>query len=260
MDAVLKSAGAGPAHSLLAMRASPLCNTPPTDLAVLGWGQLIVRINLLCFSSTDCRLVERPPCTDRVDLEGSYEGSISVRTDQGDSCRAGGNPVEALAQEEANLQINGSSVFSKALAVQNGATIRKQVRFEVSTNIGMTGAGLAANIQTTHGLTHEIWSRTGSRRGVLRAFGVHQTKTPVTGELTAEGKAELTGEARSSGLAAASTEAAALYALGTTNCPGAGTLLVVEAFGRGEALALALARVQDFVYQHTGRRIEIEPR
>ena len=260
MEVVLKTAGAGPSHSLVAMRSSPLCNTPATDLAVLGWGQLIVRINLLCFSASDCRIVERPPCTDRVDLEGSYEGSVSVRTDSGESCRPGGNPVEALAQEEANLQINGSSVFSKALAVQNGAMIRKQVKFEVSTNIGTTGVGLAANIQTTHGLTHEIWSRTGSRRGALRAFGVHQTKSPVTAELTAEGKAELTGEASASGLAGAGTEAAALYALGTTNCPGAGTLLIVEAFGRGEALAQALGRVEDFVYQHTGRRLEIEPR
>jgi hypothetical protein len=242
------------------MRSAPLCNTPPTDLAILGWGQLIVRIHLLCFSSNDCSIVERPRCADRVDLEGSYEGSVSVRTDAGNACRGGGNPIEALAQEESNLQVNGSSVFSKALAVQNGATIRKQVRYEVSTNIGVTGAGLAANIQTTHGITHEIWSRTGSRRGALRAFGVHQTKTPVTAELTAEGKAELTGEGKANGMATASTEAAALYALGTTNCPGAGTLVIVEAFGRGEPLAEVLSRVEDFVYQHTGKRMKIEPR
>lgn len=259
MDAFFKTAGVGPSHTLLTLRASPLCNTPPTDLAIVGWGQLIVRINLLCFTATDCAVVERPYCFDRVNLEGGYEGSVGVRTDSGETCRGGGNPVEALAQEEASLQINERSVFSKALAVQNGASIRKHVSYEVSGNIGVTGLGLAADIKTTHGITHEVWARTGARRGTLRSFGVHETKTPVTAELTAEGKAELTAEARANGMASAHTNAAALYAVGTTNCPGAGSIVIVEAFGRGEALARTLARIEDFIYQHTGKRAEIRP-
>jgi hypothetical protein len=252
LEMIGSSNGAGPTHKLQVIRSLPVCTTPATNLALLGWGRATLRLNLICFSSGDCRIAVQPPCSARTAVEGSYEATLGAITNSGPPCEDPVNFVEALVQEEAKLEVNGSPIFNKALAVQTGTAINKRITLEVSGRVGLNTRGLAADVGTTHGLSHEVWRRTGRRVGVLRAFSSSNYGVPVTADLMAQGKAELIARGTADGKASAATEAYAIYAIGTSNCPGAGTVFLHVYGGRGEALARVDSALDDFYRQHTG--------
>jgi hypothetical protein len=245
--------GPGPNHVLIAARFSPGCETPTTDLALFGWGDATLRLNLICTESNDCTIVLNPGCGSRVDVEGSYEGIARIRTEAGATCKDPANRIEALAAEETDLQVNGSSLFQKGLAIQSGNRIQKQVSFELAGTLGVGPGWIAPEVRVSHGVTHEVWQETGGREARLRAFGSRSFEPPVTARLAASGKAEILAEGSANGLAGAATEAAAVYTFGISNCPGAGTVFLVEVSGRGEALARARDAMAAFLHQRTGR-------
>lgn len=259
LEIVASSNGAGPTHKLLVTRSLPICTTPMTNLALLGWGRATLRLNLICFSSGDCTVAFNPPCSAKTAIEGSYEATLKAITESGRPCEDPVNFVEALVQEEAKLEVNGSPIFNKALVVQTGTTVHKRISLEVSGRVGLNDRGLAANVGATHGLSHEVWNRTGRRVVVLRAFSSSSHGVPVTADLTAQGKAELIAHRTANGMAAVATEAYAIYAVGTSNCPGAGTVLLDLHEGRGDALARARSAMEDFYRQHTGRQMVRPP-
>ena len=253
LELIAYSNGAGPSHKLHVDRTLPLCTTPSTNRAILGWGRATLRLNMICFSSGDCRIAVNPPCSARTTVEGSYEATLRAMTESGRPCEDPVNFVEALVQEEAKLQVNGSTIFDKAIAIQTGTSVTKRITLEVSGRIGLNNRGLAADVGTTHGLSHEVWDRTGRRVGVLRAFSSATYGIPVTADLTAAGKSEVIARGTANSIAAAATEAYAVYAIGTSNCPGAGTVFLDVHGGRGEALERVTSAQEDFQRQHTGR-------
>jgi hypothetical protein len=259
LEIVAASTGAGPTHKLILTRSLPTCTTPPTNLAIHGWGRATIRLNLICFASDDCTVAAPPPCEARTAVEGSYEAGARVSTAARAPCDGPLNFVEALVQEEAKLEVNGNPLFNKALAIQTGTTVHKRVSLEVSGNLGASRRGVAAEVGVAHGLSHEVWSRTGRRAAVLRAFSSSSHGVPVTADLTAQGKAELVAHGAADGMAHAATEAYAVYAVGTANCPGAGAVFLLLREGRGEALARVNSDIQDFYRQHLGRELVWEP-
>jgi hypothetical protein len=245
------SNGEGPSHELYVSRFNPQCTTPATKLAVVGWGALQLRMNILCYTHEGLVPSEKI-CGGHVDVEGSYAGGVKVFTNAGADCGRQANGVEALAQEETRLFVNTGDVFRKALSVQNGNRIQKNVTYEISGGFGVNLAGAAGDFRVTIGHTQEVVEHTGQREAALNAFGGGRFHIPLLAQLEAGGKAELDANGRADGKAQATTFAVSLYAFGVSNCPGADAAVVVFFHGEGAALDAARQNARDFFQQRTG--------
>ncbi|MCZ6793321.1 MAG: hypothetical protein O7J95_06885, partial [Planctomycetota bacterium] len=253
MELSMKGIGPGPRHHLVGARYGATCSMPATDYVLQTTGEITLRLNLRCFDRG--LAVIPPPCASWADVEGRYQGFATLATFSREACRGRASPVEALAQEECSLYAGGRSLFQKALALQRGNVITREMSLVLGADVGILRRGIAASIQAKRGVSVQVIDRTGRAEGTLRGFAATRETLPLTAQLVAAGRAEIKGSGVSEGSAGAVTEVGALYALGVTTCPCRSPFLALgRVVGRGRPFLEALESADDFFFVRTGRR------
>jgi len=229
--------GQGPTHHLVVSRSSPNCRTPQTDIKTSGKGYVYLKLEMVCVYRDGFKIVE-PGCESFADVEGRYHGSATIKTSAGQKCYGQFNAVEALAQEEAALKVNGDTLFEKSIVLHNGNQIQKQISYQIGTS------GLS------FGRSQTVSGRTGRRPGELKALGGKRVDIPMYALLEGAGKAELFATGAADGQAMASMQSTALFAFGVSSCAAPCAVLIFGGFKSKRAELLESAK--SFYFLQTG--------
>lgn len=138
----------------------------------------------------------------------------------------GGNPIEAVAQDEAVFQANADLLFSKGVVVQTGNSVSTKIELGLGVNAGLSSEkGSSANVGVQIGVSQTTQSETGAAADLLNCRGVAcRYCPPVSLELAASGKAQINASHRTVGIAEATTQAQGLGYVAASDCPGAGVV------------------------------------
>lgn len=253
----IESEGPGPAHALLELRANPTCRTPTTNASLDVSGRHEVRMNVLCINAADMTLAEIN-CSADVEVEASCQSRVGVLTDAGERCRGAWNGVEALAEEEVALELNSRRVLEKGVLLHNGNQLTRSSSLQLVAGVNLHPLGWAANFGAQIGTSQTIVSRTGARDAALNVLGGAASDAPILATLTTHGHVELVAEGDASGFARTRTQMLALYALGRSGCPDAGSCAVLIKEGSGTEEEVALEAARDFFFIRTGSETLID--
>lgn len=210
--------GKGPYHFMnVGESSSRNCLSDKFSSSWSKGGDVTLNVSLVCSNRNREKYECQNTCGCGVEIQGSYTSRVRAHSNSGLMCPplSGSNNVEALAQDEARLKVNGSTVFNKAVAVQNGNAVSKSISFEL-------GASSENGASGKFGASKTIKDSTGTDSDQLDVFGGTRVQCPVTARLKSKGRVDVEVENRSWGNAQSDTEAWLLYYVAKSNCPGAG--------------------------------------
>ena len=247
-----KDIGPGPRHTLVGARYQPRCSMPRTDYHLRTLGTVSLEVNLLCLS--DGLEIQTPPCSvASVEVEGLYQGVATLAAHSGENCSKELDVIETLAQEECALHVDEAILFQKALILQRGNDIIQEVLLTLGGTLAGNAPHLAADPELTRGVSHLSVEQIGRSEGTLRALAGSEGGVPLSAELLAAGKAQITATGNTEGFSAAVTETAAIYALGFTNCPCPSRFIAIaRIYGRGSHYQDARETAAAFFRTRTG--------
>lgn len=190
-------------------------------------GELIMRTNVLCVDEDGEALTPginpEVECTSRVWVEGFYRSELYVTSSVSSLWHFWYVPaVETYAQDEAELSINDTAVFDKAVTLQNGNDVSITVEYGLEGGLEASAEGVGANVGVSFGRSITIHNETGSEDDELNAFGTAQEDVPVTIRLASQGRAKVRSESKATGRARAWTRTWTVAWVGKSSCPGAG--------------------------------------
>ncbi len=235
-DQALVRNGVGPNHSIHVnySRANESRNCLSSDVEKTSAqaGTAVVNVNLVCLDSAGHAC--KPKCTCDVEAQGAYHSEIKVHTELGYvlgvSC-FGFSDVNASAQDEAAFDINGGTVFNKAVAVQNGTNASTTVSFGLGATVGKAKEGASSELGASFGVSVTSSSNLGDDVDLLNALGGKSVGCTLRAVMESKGKAKIRVSRRSFGYAQAISTHWGIWWIGKSDCPEAGWINGHVGFG-----------------------------
>ncbi len=173
-------------------------------------------------------------CQSEVEAQAYYRSNLHIDTELSSHC-FGLNDANAHAQDEATFTVGGAIGFQKAASLSNGSSNTYATSFTLGAKSSASEKGASAEVSASMGVSVSSSGNVGRDDDTLNAFGSQKQATPTTVLLQSKGKSGVTVRHRSWGVGRVSTEDWLTYFVGTSQCPGAGTVARGAAYGKNGA-------------------------
>jgi len=231
--------GVGPWHKLQGTDgvSTKNCEAEDVEETATQSGDVVLNANVLCFDKDNPNQLCSTECESTVEIHGLYRSSVSAESET-NWCAPWvppfvWNSVEALAQDEADFQVNGATLFNKAAIIQNGNDLSTTVSLKLGGELSNSKAGLSAKIGANIGVSFTETDNTvpAGKADLLNAFGTTTVSTPMTARMSSEGQMHMKAHGRVWAEAVTQTKHWGVYWMGQSACPGAGSVADGQFYG-----------------------------